>query len=716
MPHKKSRSPKKNKVGKKQQLPYQYREVLEFFRGHPRKTFNYKQICHQLDIRSTEVKTEVIRILNMMEKEEIIEAVAPGKFRYLPDFSIMTGRVEITSRGAAFVIVDELEEDVHVSPSLTGQAFNGDIVSVELLHQKKGRRPEGRIIEVLERAKTQFVGTIQMMRKFAFLVPDNSRIHVDFFIDRKSLKGCKDGDKALVEFIDWPPGSPNPNAFVVEVLGQAGEHNTEMHAIIAEFGFKTSFEREVEEEAEAFSGVISQDETKKRRDFRDIFTITIDPEDAKDFDDAISYQILPNNHLEIGVHIADVSHYVTEGSLLDHEAYERGTSVYLVDRTVPMLPERLSNDLCSLRPHEDRLAYSVIFEMGSGGKIFDYWIGKTVIHSNHRFSYEEAQEVIEGNSELHAKEIRDLNRIATILRKKRFANGSIAFESDEFRFKLDAEGRPLEVIKKIRKEAHLMIEDFMLLANKTVAKHVSDHYKDQVIPYRVHDAPNPEKMENFISTAKKFGYIINTQSHKTISDTINKMVEETEGKIEANILHPLAIRSMEKAFYTTKETSHFGLAFDYYTHFTSPIRRYPDLLVHRLLFLYQSGRKYGRKDQIEKACAHSSKMEVQASLAERASVKYKQIEFLSEHVGEEFNGIISGVTEWGIYVELDDNHCEGMIRIADLKDDFYEFYEKEMAVVGRKNKRRFTFGDPVTIQVKKANLNKRIIDFSMVYE
>lgn len=661
-----------------------------------------------------EKRTEVIRIMNLMEKEEIIESIAPGKFKYLPDFKCFNGKIELTSRGAAFVIVEELAEDIHVSPSLTGQAFDGDTVVVELLHQKSGRRPEGRVLEVVERARTQFVGTVQMMKKFAFMVPDNSRIHVDFFLPKKVLKGCSDGDKVLVEFTDWPVGSPNPNGQVVEVLGPAGEHETEMHAIVAQFGFRTDFEPEVESEAESFSDIISKAEIKSRKDMRDVLTFTIDPVDAKDFDDAISFKNLGKGNYEVGVHIADVGHFVQEGSLLDQEAYERGTSVYLVDRTIPMLPERLSNNLCSLRPNEDRLAYSVIFNMKVTGKVNSYWIGKTVIHSNRRFSYEEAQEVITGQSEEYQTEIQTLNKMAHKLRADRFKNGAIAFESDEFRFELDDKGRPIEVFKKVRFDAHMMIEDFMLLANRTVAKHVHTEYKGQALPYRVHDAPNVEKMVNFINTAKKLGYDIDTRSPESISASINHMVAETEGKVEANILHPLAIRSMEKAFYTTKDTSHFGLAFDYYTHFTSPIRRYPDLLVHRLLFLYQNGRKYGRKDQLEKACNHSSKMEIQASMAERASVKYKQAEYLSERIGEEFDGIISGVTEWGIYVELDDNHCEGMVRISDMPGDFYEFHERDLAVVGRRTRRRFTFGDPVRIRVKKTNLNKRIIDFSLV--
>lgn len=705
---------RKSKQKSQKRLPGNYQEVRDFFRGNPRGFFNYKQICHQLGIRSAEQKDEVIKILHILEKDEVIESVARGKYRYQPDFSLFTGKVEITQRGAAYVIVDELNEDIYVSKSLTGMALNGDTVTVELIRQKKGSRLEGRIIEVTERSRTQYVGTVQKMKRFAFVIPDNSRIHVDFFVPKESLKKARDGDKVVVRMTEWQTGSPNPNAEVVKILGKAGENNTEMHAIVAEFGFRTEFEPEVIAAAEGFPETISKAEIKKRRDFRDTLTFTIDPVDAKDFDDAISFKEIDKDRFEIGVHIADVSHFVKENSVLDEEAYDRATSVYLVDRTIPMLPERLSNNLCSLRPNVDRLAFSVIFEMNKNADVLNYWIGKTVIHSDRRFAYEEAQEVIEGKSKEYKKEIQLLNNLATTLRTKRFQHGAISFESDEYRFTLDEDGKPLEVIKKIRKDAHKMIEDFMLLANKTVAKHVAKELKGKPIPYRVHESPSLEKMAFFIQTAKKFGYDIQTESHQAISNSINKMVEASEGKVEANILHPLAIRSMEKAYYTTKETSHFGLAFDYYTHFTSPIRRYPDLILHRLLYEYLNGNKGLSQDKVEKACQQSSKMEQRATQAERASVKYKQIEYLSRFVGQDFEGIISGVTEWGIFVELSDSHCEGMIRISDMKGDFYEFYEKELCVIGRRTGKRYNFGDVVKVKVKRTNLNKRTADFTLL--
>jgi ribonuclease R len=705
---------KKKKKGKlPHKLPNNYRLVLEYFRNHPRTALNYKQVSHGLDIVSPEVRTDIMKILQVMEKEDIIEEVSPGKYQYVPSFSIFEGVVDMTHRGGAYVAVEEFEDDVRISPSMTGPAFNGDTVTVELLHQKKGKKPDGKIIEVIKRARTQFVGTVQKMKNFAFVVPDNSKIHVDFFISKEYLNKAMDGDKVVVELLDWPTHVDNPFGQIIKVLGKAGEHNTEMHAIVAEFGFNTEFNEATIEEAEAFPENLSENEINKRKDFRKTLTITIDPADAKDFDDAISYREINPNNFEIGVHIADVSHYVRPGTMLDDEAFDRATSVYLVDRTIPMLPERLSNGLCSLKPNVDRPAFSIIFNLDAEGRILAYEITKTMIHSDRRFSYEEAQEVIEGKSDEYKKEIQNLNAIAHKLRAARFKAGAISFESDEYKFKLDPDGVPIEVIKKVRVDAHKMIEDFMLLANKTVAKHAFTEYKGKPMTYRVHEAPNIEKMAFFIQTAKKFGYDIKTESHLAISNSINSMVEASEGRAEANLLHPLAIRSMEKAKYTTKDTSHFGLAFDYYTHFTSPIRRYPDLMVHRALEAYQAKKNTVGVDEMEKQCSHSSKMEVKATQAERASVKYKQTEFLSKHIGEAFSGFITGVTDWGIFVEMDDNHCEGMLRISDMKGDFYEFNEKDMSVMGKRTGVKLSLGDKLNVRIKKTNMNKRTVDLSL---
>lgn len=702
---------KKNKKSKKKFKKAElYQAVLNIFRRNPRGLFNYKQISHQLQSNSPEMRQQVGRVLKILEKEDIIEQVRPGKFSYIPEYSLLTGTIEMTGRGVGFVYNEEFEQDIRINPSLTNKAFHGDTVTVELLSQKGGKRQEGRVVEIIERQRHQFVGTVEKLQKFAFVIPDSNKIHVDFFIKQRDLNGAEDGDKVIIELLEWAEKFDQPQGKVIEVLGQAGENDTEMHAIVAEFGFETCFSPRALKESLQCPEIISEAEISKRRDMRGTTTFTIDPADAKDFDDAISFKVLDDGNLEIGVHIADVSHYVKKGTALDQDAYDRATSVYLVDRTIPMLPERLSNDLCSLKPEIDRLAFSVIFKMNKEGRVLDYWIGKSVIHSNRRFAYEEAQEVIEGRSEEMKDIIPLLNDIAIKLRTKRFEAGSISFESDEFRFDLDEKGVPLTVYKKVRFDAHKLIEEFMLLANRTVAEHVFKKMKKAPIPYRVHEPPNPEKLEPFIAMAKKFGYRIEASSDMALAQSINKMVEETEGKMEASLLHPLAIRSMEKAYYTTEDTSHFGLHFDYYTHFTSPIRRYPDLILHRQLMQYLDGKLQADQGDIEKRCRHSSKQEEKAAKAERASIKYKQVEYLSRFEGQRFEGVVSGVTDWGLYVELVDNHCEGMIRIKDLEGDFYEFYEREFSIIGRRTKKKYTLGDPLTVIVKKTNLHKRTVD------
>jgi len=691
-----------------------YDSILKLFRNNPRGLFNYKQVAHRVESNNISLREQIAKVLNILEREELIEQIRPGKFRYIPEYSIFTGLVQMTQRGMAFVYNEDLDVDIRISPALTGKALDGDTVTVELLSQSKGRRPEGRIIEVIERDRHRFVGTVEKFKASAFVIPDSNKIHVDFFIPKGKLKGARNGDKVVVEFIEWPEKYNQPHAKVVEVLGPAGVNETEMHAIVSEFGFSTKFDPRTIKESLQAPDIISEEEIKSRRDMRDTLTFTIDPVDAKDFDDAISFKELEKGTVEIGVHIADVAHYVHPGTMLDEEAFERGTSVYLVDRTIPMLPERLSNDLCSLKPHIDRLSFSIVFKMDSSAKVLDYWIGKTVIHSDRRFSYEEAQEVIEGKSDELKEAIPRINDLALLLKEARFKNGAISFESDEFRFELDENGVPLKVIKKVRKDAHKMIEEFMLLANRTIASHVSKKLKNYPIPYRVHESPKQEKLEMFINMAKRFGYQINSTSDAALAKSINEMVAATEGKVEASILHPLAIRSMEKAFYTTKETTHFGLAFDYYTHFTSPIRRYPDLLVHRHLFRYLNGEQPKDQSGMEKACQQSSKQEEKSAKAQRASVKYKQTEYLSRFVGEEFEGIISGVTEWGLFVELNDNHCEGMVRIKDIQGDLYEFYDKELAVVGRRTKNKYTLGDQVRVKIKRTNLHKRTVDLQLL--
>lgn len=705
---------KKSKKGQPQHDIDLYRKVLKIFRSYPRQSFNYKQIAFEIPSSNINHRENVRKMLEYLVHKDKIEEVNRGKYRYIISSRQYLGRIDFTRKGAGFVRCEEFEDEIHISRENTQQALQGDEVLVELVRYKPGNRPEGRVVEVTTRHRNQFVGTVERLSNFAFVIPDDAKIHVDFYVDQSDLNGAQDGDKVLLEMYDWPKNVKNPYAEVVDVLGKAGDHNTEMHSILAEFGFRTAFPENVIKESEALPRSISKEEIAKRKDFREYTTFTIDPDTAKDFDDALSIRFLDNGHFEIGVHIADVSHYVTPGSAMDQEAYERATSVYLVDRTVPMLPERISNELCSLRPKEESLCFSAVFEMNKKGQVLNAWYGKGVIYSDHRFTYEDAQKVLDKKKGLYFEELDCLNKLAKTLRTKRFEQGSISFESNEFKFELDEEGVPIKVVKKVRKDTHKLVEEFMLLANRRIAEHVHSKYKGKFVAYRVHEPPTEEKLENFLHMSRRLGYPIKTDSHLELANSINTMVAATDGKPEANILHPLAIRSMEKAFYTTKQTSHFGLAFDYYCHFTSPIRRYPDLITHRLLFAYLHNEKNASQNSIEEACKHSSKMEIKAVNAERASVKYKQTEYLAQFTGEEFDGIISGVTEWGIFVELLDNHCEGMIRLRDMHGDLFEFYEKKMAVIGRRTKKEFVLGDPIRVKIKKTNLVKRTVDFVLV--
>lgn len=560
---------------------------------------------------------------------------------------------------------------------------------------------------------------VKLSERFAFFIPDDRKMMHDIFIPISELNGAKNGIKAVAEITDWPTEAKNPIGRIKHVLGAQGENDTEMNAILAEYGFPLSFPAEVEHEAEAISGVISEHEIAKRRDFRNITTFTIDPFDAKDFDDALSFKQLDNGNYEVGVHIADVSHYIAPDSALDKEALERATSVYLVDRVIPMLPERLSNGLCSLRPKEEKLCFSAVFELDENAYVINEWYGKTVIYSDRRFTYEEVQEVIENKAGEFVDEILKLNALAYKLRERKFKNGAISFEATEIKFKLDEHGKPTGVYVKERKDAHKLIEDFMLLANRKVAEHVSKMGKGKhkyTFVYRAHDSPKPDALANFAQFAARFGYKVNTKSDKETAKSLNFLMEDVEGKKEQNVLTQLAIRSMAKAIYTTKTSSHYGLAFDHYTHFTSPIRRYPDVMVHRLLFHYLNGGQSANAEHYEKLCSHSSQMEKKAADAERASIKYKQAEYLKDQVGNMFTGIISGVTEWGMYVEIIENKCEGMIRLRDISDDFYTLDEKNYAIIGQRKKKIYQLGDEVQIRVKNVDLTKKQIDFSLVQD
>jgi ribonuclease R len=684
------------------------------------EALNYKQVSAKLNITDQAGKETILEILRDQSKKGIFLEPEKGKFRLKDLKTFITGKVDMTADGSAFVVPDdEFEKDIFVSARKLHNALNGDLVKVYIYAKKSGRKNEGEVVEIIKRAKTDFIGVIRISDRFAFVNIDDRKMLHDIFVPLTDLSGAKNGQKVQVSITDWPEGAKNPIGKIAAILGEQGENNTEMNAILAQYGFPLAFPAEVEREADAIPEDISPTDLQGRKDFRDTVTFTIDPADAKDFDDAISFKKLPNGNYEIGVHIADVSHYVKPNSQLDKEAYSRATSVYLVDRVIPMLPERLSNGVCSLRPNEDKLCFAAVFELDEQANIIAEWFGRTAIHSNRRFSYEEAQEVIETKAGDYADEILKLNELAYILRDRKFKNGAISFESTEVKFKLDETGKPVGVYVKERKDAHKLIEDFMLLANKKVAEFVSKKGKGKkkyTFVYRSHDSPNLETLGNFALFAARFGYKINTKSDKEIAKSLNFLMEDVEGKKEQNVLTQLAIRSMAKAVYTTKKTSHYGLAFDHYTHFTSPIRRYPDVMVHRLLAAYLNNEKSANEEEYEVAASHSSTMEKRAADAERASIKYKQAEYLEENIGNIFTGIISGVTEWGMYVEISENKCEGMIRLRDIADDFYVLDEKNYCIIGQRKKKKYQLGDEVKVKVKKVDLAKRQIDFSLIQD
>jgi ribonuclease R len=571
------------------------------------------------------------------------------------------------------------------------------------------------VVEILERKRMEFAGTIQVSDKFAFFVADSKKMVTDIFVPLTRLNGAENGMKVVVKIVDWTEGHKSPIGQVTKILGRPGEHSTEMNAIIAEFDLPEEFPSEVIEEADAIPAEITEEEIEKRWDFRGTPTFTIDPVDAKDFDDALSIRPLANNQWEVGIHIADVSHYVKENTALDREALDRGTSVYLVDRVIPMLPENLSNHLCSLRPDEDKLTFSVVVVLDANAQVKKEWYGRTIIRSQKRFSYEEAQEILEGSDGPFSQELHTLNRLAYKLRERKFAEGAISFETEEVKFKLDENGKPLGVFKKVRKDAHKLIEDFMLLANRKVAEFIfkkNEQLHDRPFVYRVHDTPDTDKLETFARVAAQFGHKVSFKSEKSIASSLNRLLEEVEGKPEQNMLQSLAIRTMPKAFYTTKKSSHYGLAFAYYTHFTSPIRRYPDIIAHRLLAHYSAKGRPIDQDYIEAQAKHSSEMEVRAAEAERASIKYKQVEYMQDHIGGEFEGLISGVTDWGIYVEIIENKCEGMVRLSALKDDYYIYDEEHYLIRGQNTGKTYRLGDITRVKVIEANLSQRTIDFA----
>ncbi len=676
-----------------------------------------QEIIRKMGIKKKDEIKRATLIFDQLDEEGVIQVQSNGKYK--AERSLVsaqgeefTGIVDHVSSRFAYIKIGEDRKDVYVTGKDLGSAMDGDTVKIIMFSTKHGEHREGKVIEVLKRNRSRFVGKMELSKNYAFVVPDYRKVHQDFFIYPENINNAKSGDKVIIEVTAWAEGDKSPEAKVVDVLGKAGENEAEIHSIMAEFDLPFKFPENVVSDSEKISDEITKQEIKKRRDFRDITTFTIDPEDAKDFDDALSIQKLENGNYEIGVHIADVTHYVQPGSILETEAFDRATSVYLVDRTIPMLPERLSNGLCSLRPNEDKLTFSAVFEMDPKAKVISEWFGRTIIHSDKRFSYESAQTGLETAQGPYADELKTLNDLALILRKERFKHGAVNFETAEVKFKLDENGKPLAVIPKIRKDAHKLIEEFMLLANKYVATFVYKMKKGEeknTFVYRSHDFPDPEKVKDFAMFAKQFGHQVNVDE-SSISKSLNSLMDAIEGKPEQGVLQQLAVRSMAKAKYTTDEKGHFGLAFDHYTHFTSPIRRYPDMMVHRLLQHYlEKGNSVNKKDYEEK-CIHSSEREKRAADAERASIKYKQVEFMASAEKKAYDGLITGVTEWGIYVEIIETKCEGMIRLADMDDDFYEFDEKNYRIIGKKTNKVYRLGDKLEVRVKKTDIDKRLID------
>ena len=720
----------KNSKNRKVNTSVSEEGVINVFRNSKDKALSYKQVSLVLGSNDASSRNRIIKIITKLCGAGSVIEVERGLYKQTPSKNYIIGRLEVTSRGKGYVIVEGFEEDVLIKPKQLNTGLHGDTVEICIFKRRKQDKLEGEVTKIVQRKRTEFVGVITISEKFAFVQCMGYNLYTDFFIPKAKINNAQNGDKVVIQMDSWEPKNDSPIAHVVKVLGVPGDHQTEIHAILAKYGLPYEFPKEIEAIAGRIDTRITQEECAKRRDFRDILTFTIDPKDAKDFDDALSFERLPNNVVRVGIHIADVSHYVQPNSALDQEAYDRATSVYLVDRVVPMLPEVLSNDACSLKPNEEKLTFSAVFDINEKAEVINQWFGRTVIYSRLRLAYEEAQHIIETqeavvpknisitNQDRHiepdmCEAIHTLNELAQQLRQNRMKQGAISFDKLEVKFKLDQTNNPIGVYFKESKDANKLIEEFMLLANRSVAEFIGKQKPKKTFLYRVHDQPDDQKLAGLQNIIKRFGYSIDTKTKESTSQSLNKLLKDVAGTKEQNLIDTLTIRSMSKAVYTTNNIGHYGLAFDHYTHFTSPIRRYPDVIVHRLLQHYLEEGKGMPNEAYEAKCRHSSDQEQLASNAERDSIKYMQVKFMADHQDREYEGVISGVTDWGVYVEISENKCEGMVRMQDLKDDHYVFNKEEYAVIGSRSNRTYRLGDTVLIKVKKADLAQRHLDFLM---
>ncbi|PKQ45792.1 ribonuclease R [Confluentibacter flavum] len=712
-------------------IPNLTNTILSILKKDRNQSYNYKQIAAKLDVNDASSRNQIIKKLHDLHGKKEIEEVERGKYKAIFTAEYHIGTLDLSGKGTGYIISEDFDEDVFIASNNINKALHGDEVEFYVYKRRKQGRMEGEITKVLKREKSEYVGVIQLHSNYAFVIADSNKMYKDIFIPINKTFKAEDGDKVLVKLEDWPENADSPYGKVIQVLGKPGDHNTEIHSILAEYGLPYEFPHEVEDFANKIDTSIKAEDITNRRDMRKDLTFTIDPKDAKDFDDALSYKVLENGLYEIGIHIADVSHYVQEGTVLDEEAYQRGTSIYLVDRVVPMLPEVLSNNACSLRPHEEKLTFSAVFHINDKTEIKNQWFGRTVTYSDARFAYEEAQCIIESKSNIIPPEVSltgkeyktspeimeailKMNELAKIMRKKRMSAGAISFDKVEVKFDLDEHANPVGVFFKSSKDANKLIEEFMLLANKKVSEYVGKQSVKKTFIYRVHDEPDESKLANLQSIVSKFGYKLNFKDKKTTTASLNYLLQDVVGKKEQNLVDTLTIRSMSKAEYTTQNIGHYGLAFDYYSHFTSPIRRYPDVMAHRLLQLYLDGGKSANEAVYEEKCQHSSSMENLATKAERDSIKYMQIKFMQDHKDEPFTGVISGVTDWGIYIEIIENKCEGMVSVRDMKDDHYAFDQQQYAMVGRNTKMMYQLGDEVIVKVKNADLVKKHLDFILI--